>query len=156
MNLSEVENVKNVTFVNTITNNTGSSQLSWSQPISGFHFGPDFAIIKSIILNTTHINDKNIYAIWSSITNDVIASFGGNNSANEAVLQMTPNILLKLNGNPQQTIQFQLMTYKEDGTNQLTGISSNTGIATLVDYTNISITIDFIKLKTHSGSCKKI
>ena len=146
-NLDRVDRIAHRNIFNQISNTGGTLlQTSWNSNIS-LGFSPDFAMVTHVVYNTLSTSDSQIYEVLSSLVgNESIASFPGSNSTAGTTInpiQSNPNQLIKLSGNPLDTISFNIATYATDGTN----IRSAPSDMAVSESSSISIGIDFYKLK---------
>tara|TARA_Y100000034_G_C6737827_1_gene327228 strand:- start:80 stop:526 length:447 start_codon:yes stop_codon:yes gene_type:complete len=145
--LSQIDKIGYKDFFNQISNTAGTLlQTSWSDNV-GLSFSPDFAIVRQVTYATLSTGDAQIYEVLSSLTNnESIATFPGSNSTVGATINpiiSNPQQLIKLTGNPLDSVSFSVVTRKTDGTIDRSGPSAMaTG-----ESSSLSIKVQFIKLK---------
>ena len=145
--LSEISNVAQRSFYNQISDNASLLQPNWTSNVVELGFQLDYCVIRSVIYNTSSDQDRSIYTVTSSLSNNqAMVSFPGSNTT--AAGAVFPNIsnpqkLIKLNSQPISSVSFAIYTYKTDGTNTITASGLAAG-----DNSSILIEVDFLKLKS--------
>ncbi len=145
--LSEISNVAQRSFFNQISNGATLLQPNWTSNVVELGFQPDYCVIRSVIYNTSSDQDRSIYTVTSSLSNNqAMVSFPG--SSTTAAGAVFPNIsnpqkLIKLNSQPISSVSFAIYTYKTDGTNTITTSGLAAG-----NNSSILIEVDFLKLKS--------
>ena len=138
LNLSDIEISKNVQIYQQISASSIASP-NFNFPVTNIDGVPDFAIIRSIVVNGTSTGTTaNNYVLVSDLSSDAIASFSGSFGT------QNPQTLIKLGTKPIQSINFwvyQIAT--PSSSNNYNGLLA----PTLPANWYINVSIDFIYMK---------
>ena len=134
MNLKDIEDIKNVVIWKCIcSGGSTAGRLPFSFDLSSLPFQPDFAVIRTINMNTTDPGgDTNVYVVTSDLTGGSIGSFQGN------LAPIDPEITIAIK-KPIEQAYFDVSVLNN---------TSNTLLSPVfIGNWYITISIDFIKMK---------
>ena len=139
LNLNEVEQSRTVVVYANISN-AGVQQYPWVQDLSNLGFQPDFAVIRSISANMPTANQTDsVYAVWSDLNNDYIATFPGKVSTS-AVQTVIP--IKKPIGQVSFNL-YEVQTVASPNPNSLGAVTALGGTWKL------TLTLEFVKLANY-------